>query len=92
MEASAIASPMVKYKAATLRAHDYGATFSSDQMAKDLQLILSAAQKTNAPLPLAAQTMQLYQGVLGTDRGALDFSAVALLAMQLAGLDGTVSA
>lgn len=91
MEASAIASPMVKYKAATLRADDYAATFSSEQMAKDLQLILAAAQKTNVGVPLAAQTMQLYQGVIGTERGALDFSAVTLLAMQLTGLDRPVS-
>jgi 3-hydroxyisobutyrate dehydrogenase-like beta-hydroxyacid dehydrogenase len=85
MESSAIASPMVRYKAATLRNHDYVSTFSAEQMAKDLQLILAAAQQTHVPVPLAAQTMQLYQAVIGTDRGALDYSAVTLLAMQLAG-------
>lgn len=87
MEASAIASPMVKYKAATLREHDYAATFSSEQMAKDLQLILSAAQQSHVPVPLAAQTMQLYQSTIGSGRGALDFSAVTLAAMQSAGLN-----
>lgn len=87
MEASAISSPMVKYKAAGLRRHDYRSTFSCHQMAKDLDLILGAAKQAHVPAALAAQTMQAYQAVIAQGEGELDFSATVRLLRRMSGLE-----
>ena len=86
MEASAVGSPMVKYKAATLRKRDYASTFSCEQMAKDLHLILQAAEQTHVPAALAAQSMQSYQAAIAQGEGDLDFSAVVRVVRRLSGL------
>jgi 3-hydroxyisobutyrate dehydrogenase-like beta-hydroxyacid dehydrogenase len=86
---SAIGSPMVKYKAPPLKAHDFGATFSCRQMAKDLDLILGAARAADVPAPLAAQQREAYSALIANGDGDADFIATVRYAAHLAGLADT---
>ncbi len=83
---SAVGSPMVKYKAPPLASRDYSSTFSCEQMAKDLDLILAASSQYRAPVPLAAHMRQTYETLMAGGRGHDDYIATVRLAEQLAGL------
>lgn len=83
---SAIASPMVKYKAATLLPRDFTSTFSCRQMAKDLDLILGAGHANAVAMPLAASTRETYAALIGRGCGEDDFSSTVRLSEWLAGL------
>ena len=84
--ASAIGSPMVAGKVGFLKAGDYTPTFSGRQMAKDLDLILGAANATDVAAPLTA-FMRTQFAARGA-RGEIDqdFIAVVKVAQRLAGL------
>lgn len=83
---SAVASPMVKYKAATLSDRDFTSTFSCRQMAKDLDLILGAGHANAVAMPLAASTRETYAALIGRGFGEDDFSSTVRLSEWLAGL------
>lgn len=83
---SAVGSPMVKYKAATLRERDFASTFSCRQMAKDLDLILGAGRAADVPMPLAALVRQAYASLVAQGEGDDDFIATVRLAERLSGL------
>ncbi|MBU6188284.1 MAG: NAD(P)-dependent oxidoreductase [Betaproteobacteria bacterium] len=83
---SAVGSPMVRYKTPPLSNRDYRSTFSCEQMAKDLDLILDASAQYRAPVPLAAQMRQMYEALIAGGRGADDYIATVAHAEQLAGL------
>ncbi|MEP9379672.1 NAD(P)-dependent oxidoreductase [Aquabacter sp. CN5-332] len=83
---SAVGSPMVHYKAATLATRDFNSSFSCRQMAKDLDLIIGAGQAAEMSMPLASMTRQLYGAVIGRGDGEADFSATVRLSEWMAGL------
>lgn len=83
---SAVGSPMVHYKAASLATRDFASTFSCRQMAKDLDLILGAGQAAEMAMPIAALTREIYGALIGRGEGESDFSATVKLAEWLAGL------
>ncbi len=85
MESSALASPLLKVKAASLRERDFRPLFSCEQMAKDLRLILAAGSDASVPLPLAALASQLNTTSIAQGRGALDYIASVLTAEAMAG-------
>lgn len=84
---SAVASPMVKYKAASLSGRDFTSTFSCRQMAKDLDLILAAGHASAVPVPLAAQVRETYGALIGRGLAEDDFISTVRLSEWLAGLD-----
>lgn len=84
---SAVASPMVKYKAVQLAERDFSSTFSCRQMAKDLDLILEAGHGANVATPLAALTRATYGALIGRGMGDDDFISTVRLSEWLAGLD-----
>lgn len=83
---SAVASPMVKYKTAPLRARDFDSTFSCKQMAKDLDLILGAGHSVGVPLQLAAQVRETYGSLVAQGDGDTDFIATVKHLERLSGL------
>jgi 3-hydroxyisobutyrate dehydrogenase-like beta-hydroxyacid dehydrogenase len=85
--ASALGSPMVIGKVGFLKAEDYTPTFSGHQMAKDLDLILSAANATGAVTPLAALMRTQFAALTARGEMDQDFIAVVKVAQGLAGLD-----
>jgi 3-hydroxyisobutyrate dehydrogenase-like beta-hydroxyacid dehydrogenase len=84
--ASALGSPMVVGKVGFLKAADYTPTFSGHQMAKDLDLILSAANATGVAAPLAALMRTEFAALAARGETDQDFIAVVKVAQGLAGL------
>ena len=84
--ASALGSPMVVGKVGFLKAADYNPTFSGRQMAKDLDLILSAANATGVATPLAAFMRTEFAALCARGEIDQDFIAVVKVAERLAGL------
>jgi 3-hydroxyisobutyrate dehydrogenase-like beta-hydroxyacid dehydrogenase len=84
--ASALGSPMVVGKVGFLKAADYTPTFSGHQMAKDLDLILSAANATGVAAPLAAFMRTQFAAICARGEIDQDFIAVVKVAQRLAGL------
>jgi len=84
---SAVGSPMVRYKTPPLASRDYTSTFSCEQMAKDLDLILAASAQYRAPVPLAAQVRQTYESLIANGSGGKDYIATVRHAEQQAGLN-----
>jgi 3-hydroxyisobutyrate dehydrogenase-like beta-hydroxyacid dehydrogenase len=84
--ASALGSPMVIGKVSFLKAGDYTATFTGQQMAKDLDLILGAANETGVAAPLAALMRTQFAAIRAGGELDQDFIAVVKVAQRLAGL------
>jgi 3-hydroxyisobutyrate dehydrogenase len=84
--ASAVASPIVKAKSAQLAQRDFTPTFTVEQMAKDLTLILGAGADSQVPLPQTALTCQLLQAALAQGDGQDDYAAVIKAVERSAGL------
>jgi 3-hydroxyisobutyrate dehydrogenase-like beta-hydroxyacid dehydrogenase len=84
--ASALGSPMVIGKVGFLKAEDYTPTFSGHQMAKDLDLILGAANGTSVVTPLAAFMRTQFAALAARGEIDQDFIAVVKVAQGLAGL------
>ncbi len=65
--------------------NDFAPGFTTDLMAKDLGLILSAAEATKIPLLAGSLTRQLVEAARAAGFGNKDWSVVAKIIQQLAG-------
>lgn len=74
--ASAVGSPFVKYKTAPLVARDYASTFTTTQMAKDVDLALRTGMESGVPLPATALMRNLLDATAGDGMAELDFMAL----------------
>jgi 3-hydroxyisobutyrate dehydrogenase-like beta-hydroxyacid dehydrogenase len=83
---SAVASPMVKYKAGPMATRDFNSTFSCYQMVKDLDLILGAAHGVGVHAPVAAQIRETYGAIVALGRGDGDFMEAVRHTELLSGL------
>jgi len=86
MGVSAVASPIVKAKSAQLSERDFSATFTVNQMIKDLDLILGAASKHQVPLPQTALTRQLMDAARAHGDSEADYAAIIQATERSAGL------
>lgn len=86
MGASAVASPIVKAKSAQLSERDFSATFTVNQMVKDLDLILGAASDHQVPLPQTALTRQLMDAARAHGDAEADYAAIIKAVERSAGL------
>jgi 3-hydroxyisobutyrate dehydrogenase-like beta-hydroxyacid dehydrogenase len=84
--ASAVGSPLVKYKSAALAADDYSTTFSASLMHKDLRLVVECANGAGVPVPVSALVGQLVQACIGSGMGGLDFAVLLPRLAREAGL------
>lgn len=82
---SAVSSPLVQYKAATLAARDFDAAFTTEMMVKDLEVAMRAAKPTGAVTPTTALNHQLLKAVCGLGWADQDFSSAVVLFEQLSG-------
>lgn len=89
LAASAVASPLIGYKLEPLRKRDFTATFTVEQMMKDLDLFLQSGTEVHAPLPFAAMVRQLFAAADAQGQGAEDFFATVKTMERMAGLDDT---
>lgn len=85
--ASAVASPLVAYKLAMLRARDYAPAFEARMMAKDFDLALGVAHGSGVPIPMAAQVREGFSAMIAGGDGDADFFKYVELTAHLAGLN-----
>jgi 3-hydroxyisobutyrate dehydrogenase-like beta-hydroxyacid dehydrogenase len=85
LDESAVASPMVRYSTAALAVPSADVSFSCRQMAKDLDLILSASRGVGVPLNLGSEIGKTYQKLIAQGRGDQDFMATVGHVRRLAG-------
>jgi 3-hydroxyisobutyrate dehydrogenase-like beta-hydroxyacid dehydrogenase len=83
---SALASPLVRYKAPQLAERDFAPTFALRLMSKDFDLALNAASQLEVSAPVTALVRQLYQAAAGCGWNQRDFSAVLLFLERAAGV------
>lgn len=83
---SVVASPLIGYKAEILKRRDFAPMFEASQMAKDFDLALEAARGAHVSLPLTALVRQLWEGMIATGRGDMDFFGYVTLMEELAGI------
>jgi len=78
MGSSAAGAPFVKYKTEPLLRDDYSATFTTSLMAKDIDLVLAAAEAEGVRLPLAEDLEVLVRSAIEAGYGNDDFMALFL--------------
>lgn len=87
LTASAVASPIVRAKAAQLAVRDFTPTFTVPQMSKDVDLVLGAGRALGVPLALTAQVREQLVAALAQGDAALDYAAVIRVLERASGLD-----
>lgn len=70
---SAVASPLLKYKADSVVADDYTPAFSVAQMIKDFTLISDAARHQSVPIPVNGLILELYRAAANSGLADEDF-------------------
>ena len=75
---SAAGAPFVKYKTEPLLRDDYSATFTTNLMEKDIDLVLEAAEAAGVRLPLAGEIKMLVRSAIEAGYGDDDFMALFL--------------
>jgi 3-hydroxyisobutyrate dehydrogenase-like beta-hydroxyacid dehydrogenase len=75
---SAAGAPFVKYKTDPLLRDDYSATFTTNLMEKDVDLVLEVAEAASVRLPLAGELKALLRSAIEAGYGDDDFMALFL--------------
>jgi 3-hydroxyisobutyrate dehydrogenase-like beta-hydroxyacid dehydrogenase len=83
---SAVASPVVEYKAKAAMKRDFSVMLSTRLMAKDLDLALAIAKKLDVPIPITAMTRQFLASAHAIGMAEKDFSSLILVAEELSGI------
>jgi 3-hydroxyisobutyrate dehydrogenase-like beta-hydroxyacid dehydrogenase len=83
---SAVGSPLVKYKLEPLRRRDFAAAATNSLIAKDLELIVGAAQAAGVPVPLARHMREAYARLIDEGLAEEDFFGVVKATERAAGL------
>ena len=73
---SAVASPLLKYKTATVVADDFIPAFTVEQMIKDFTLISDAARSKGVPLLTTGLILELYRAAANAGLKDADFFAL----------------
>jgi 3-hydroxyisobutyrate dehydrogenase-like beta-hydroxyacid dehydrogenase len=88
MGSSAVGAPFVKYKTEPLLRDDFSATFTTELMEKDIDLVLDAAGAAGVELPLAREMKARLRGAIEAGYGQDDFIALFLYLRSAAAADG----
>jgi 3-hydroxyisobutyrate dehydrogenase len=86
VSASAIASPLLKYKAELLKKRDFSPAFTTDLMIKDMVLFEDAARALGCPAPLAGETLVLLKDYAAAGGGDEDYYGLVKLFEERAGV------
>ena len=86
ISASVVASPLIGYKAQTLKSRNFAPAFTIDQMAKDFDIALDTGKAVNVPMPITAMTRQFLGAMKAKGKGNFDFFGLVTLMEDLAGI------
>jgi len=81
-----VASPILRFKAASLAERNFTAAATVSLIAKDFDLALAAGQQLGSPMPTIGLVRQFLGTLEATGRGELDHSALVLLMEEFAGI------
>jgi 3-hydroxyisobutyrate dehydrogenase len=84
---SVMGSTFTRYKSPAYVNLDFKPTFTPELLLKDFHLGFEAARELGVPMPLAATTEQIVQGMLAKCGNDVDFAALLELEAQAAGLE-----
>lgn len=84
---SAVATPLLEYKRATILEGKYDPAFEVSQMMKDLDIALAVGRQMHVPLPLASQVRQQYEAAYLHGRGERDIFVLVKEIAELAGVE-----
>jgi 3-hydroxyisobutyrate dehydrogenase len=84
---SVMGSTFTKYKAPAFVNLDFKVTFTPKLLRKDMDLGLDAARTYDVPMPLAAQTRDLIQAMIGHGMTEEDFATLLLMQAKASGID-----
>ena len=84
---SAAASPDVQYNLAPLKARDFSALFTTEQMVKDSRLIRDAGEATGVPLAIGQAMLQMFEDTIETGYGEENLTAAIKMLESKSGLD-----
>lgn len=87
LNSSVLGSVFTRYKTPALVRLELAPTFTTELLAKDLDLGLAAGRALGVPLPVAAATQQLVRAALGRGHGGEDFAALLIEQARSAGLE-----
>lgn len=87
MNKSVMGSVFTRYKTPAFVNLDFSVTFTPALLRKDLDLGLSAARSLDVPMPIAAQTRELVQTMIGNGFTDTDFSELLTLQAQASGME-----
>ena len=83
---SVMGSVFTRYKTPALVNLDFSVTFTPALLRKDLDLGLSAARSLDVPMPIAAQTREIVQTMIGSGFADTDFAELLTLQAQASGV------
>jgi 3-hydroxyisobutyrate dehydrogenase len=86
VSASAIASPLLKYKAELLKKRDFSPAFTTDLMIKDMALFEDAASALGCSAPLAGETLALLKDYAAAGGAEEDYYGLVKLFEERAGV------
>ena len=86
MNKSVMGSVFPCYKTPSFVNLDFSVTFTPALLRKDLDLGLAAAHSLNVPMPMAAQTREIIQTMIGNGFTDTDFSELLTLQAQASGM------
>lgn len=83
---SVLASPLISYKLPPLKERKYDPAFTTNLMAKDLDLALAAAKELGVFTPVTALTKQMLEASIAKGNGDKDFASLVPLVEEMSGL------
>jgi len=83
---SVMGSVFTRYKSPALVNLDFSVTFTPALLRKDLDLGLAAARRLDVPMPIAAQTREIVQTMIGSGLANTDFAELLTLQAQASGV------
>lgn len=87
MNKSVMGSVFTRYKTPAFVNLDFSVTFTPALLRKDLDLGLAAARRFDVPMPVAAQTREIVQTMIGNGLTDTDFSELLTLQARASGME-----
>jgi len=83
---SVVASPLIGYKAQTLKDRNFTPAFTASQIAKDFDIALDTGKALDVPMPITSLARQFFGAMKARGKGELDFFGLVTLMEEMGGI------
>lgn len=83
---SAVAAPIIKFKAEALKKRDFSPMGTAGIVVKDMNYAMDIAKEKVLSLPMSALCREYFASVIATGKGELDYASIILLYEEMNGL------